>query len=436
MKLLTLALLLTALHSAQAANLPPPPPGLPPLMLPGNLPLPPAGKATREAPAAGGFQLHFDRIALVDLLAICYSDVLKRGYALDAAIASRTETVSVNFTSKTTGAVYPVLEALIDGIGGEIVHKGGIDLIRPLKTDKTAWEALIYKPKARSVGYLTAAMAGQFTGQFSGQGGGESTASPKATEKGKEPAPAAPTGNAKADVLVFYGSIKEQGKVKELLTQLDTAEDDLVISANIYEVSGLTDKETALGLVVKAANGLGKASLSIGAQSAGANSVSLGYAGISVIASLADTDARFKLVSSPVMRAKSGESANITLGDTVSIITSTVLDKNGNPLQNREQKQSGLNFTATPTARGETVELNVNLSLSDATGTAEAPRFLNRSITGSYGAAYGEAVTIGGLRQEKTTASASRLFGWSTSNASTSAHTEFLVVITTEHAKR
>lgn len=82
------------------------------------------------------------------------------------------------------------------------------------------------------------------------------------------------------------------------------------------------------------------------------NAVRLTKGGFDLAYSALASDSRFKVVSSPSLRVKSGENARFSVGSDVPVLGTVQLDKNGNPVQSVEYKPSGVILDLRPENQG------------------------------------------------------------------------------------
>jgi type II secretory pathway component GspD/PulD (secretin) len=435
---LSVLVLLTFGTLSRAAPVLPPvlPPPVPPVAAPVPV-LPDAPQLPRLG--KGGFKLNFDKIAIGELLAVTYYDVLKRPYVLDASLVGRNDYVSVSFGSRRPADVMPILEYLLKGLGFRIVTKNGIDFIGPRGVEKDDYEYFVYKTQNRSASYLVSNASSMFTGQFLGH----SVAAPAAVivpsgtpSPGAPVSPATPAPTAE-DTVIFYGPPAEVRKFSAFAKAIDTPEQELLVTTSIYEVSDLQENETGFGAVLSLFN-KSPLKVNLGQTSPTGNYISLGGTGISLIASILSDDKRFKVAYSASKRTRNGSSPEIVSGEQQQVTTGAVLDKNGNPIRTTEMRQSGLQLSLTPRARGQVVDLDIKLSISEFAGTGDSPKITNRSDTSYTAVEFGETVMTGSVRIKKHALSKSLLpfTSFSLGSSRSESNVEFLVFTTVERVPR
>lgn len=418
--------------ASAAPRLPLPPP-LPPAPNQAASGPPMTLQAPLETPAPlGGFKLHFERVPLADLIALAYTDVVKSSFALDSSLASRADVVSVVFQSKKPQDVLPVLKLLVEGIGGEVVKKNGIDLYRLKSGNETQdWELHTYTPQYYSVDYLTGIASGMFKGKFGQDGSGTTgpvTVQPAASDTGQTSALSHNSMPLGAQV-VFNGPPEEWKKLLVFFKQIDIPRDNFDVTAQIYEVQNLKHNETALSLLLK----LGTSVATTIGTAGTSNLLTLGAGGFSISASALASNTQFKLVSEPHMLIRSGQNGNLVVATQTQVDTGAVLDKNGNAVDTRAYQQAGLTFNLTATSREKIIDVTLNSQVSDfgtANGTT-APDIVNRTISQTFDMRDGETIALAGLRQDKDTGAQSGLpfLPWNLSKSSDDTSTEFLFIV-------
>jgi type II secretory pathway component GspD/PulD (secretin) len=128
---------------------------------------------------------------------------------------------------------------------------------------------------------------------------------------------------------------------------------------------------------------------------------------LSAIYSALSSDERFKIVSSPRVRVRSGATARLSVGDDVPILGSVSYDGNDRPIQSVEYKTSGVIFEISPRVREAAVDLRVNQQISSfvntTTGVDASPTLTKRELTTELSLSNDEVVVIGGLESNSET---------------------------------
>lgn len=382
------------------------------------------------------FQLH--EVRLVDLMRVVYGDLLNKSFLLDADFLGATEIISLDWHKLTSGNVDKLVREIINHHGFDIEQRSGVFFVRKKSFD----EILIYRPLFRSSRYLSdivSALTGarilekpEFTGEFSHNPdlmpklSGEVVAANKPVRVQQKN-----TDGLSNDQIVLNVHSDELAKVKKLLADLDVPSGEIVLKAAVYEVGTVQGDGGAVQVVA----GLLKGHIngSIGSVISGANTIGYVNGGLDVVLSLLDQDSRFKTVSRPMVRVRSGAQARFSVGQDVPVLGQAVLDKNGNPVQSIDYRQSGVILTVTPEVRESVIDLDISQELSSfiatSTGVNNSPTLLKRSVNSKLSIKAGEVVIFAGLNETKTDQTQSRFLGFKIGDQSNQGQTEILVFV-------
>ena len=375
-------------------------------------------------------------IRFVDLARLVYGDILKKSYTFDKDLIEATDTVSVNGRRLKPEQVESLMVDLSKNRGFIHEIKHGVLYLARRKTDleKADQEILIYLPKYRSTRYLTDIVT-SLTDARSLSAHGVKNPLSQATQKNQAQIPptsaTAKLDLASADQIALLVDRADLAKVKKLLADLDTQQGEVVLKAAVYEV-GSTQAE---GGAVKAVANLlkGKLKGSIGGGLPGADAVGVAVGGLDLVLAMLDQDSRFKTISRPMVRVRSGAQARFSVGQDVPVLGQATLDKNGNPVQAVEYKQSGVILTVTPDIRESVVDLDISQELSSfvatTTGVNGSPTLLKRTVNSKLSIKSGEVVIFAGLNESKMDESESRFFGWLLGQRSNQGDSEILVFV-------
>lgn len=115
------------------------------------------------------------------------------------------------------------------------------------------------------------------------------------------------------------------------------------------------------------------------------------------------------------------------------VLGSVSQDRNGNPVQSVEYRQSGTIFTVQPDIHGQVVDLNVTQELSSfsatSTGVNNSPTLMQRTANSTLSLKDGEVVVFAGLEQTKDDLVSASLFGFSLSKKASNSRSEILLFI-------
>lgn len=393
--------------------------------------------------AAETVRLSFNSVRLPDLLRVVYSDILKTSFVLDDAVLQSQAMVSVDLRALTPDQVADRIGQIIERNGFAVERRGGSYLVGQVKDRE---ESFVYVPAYRSSVWLqelagTAVKLGRFSSkaqekpvaaQLSTQGAPGVQAGPGMQQ---QPAQAAQTAQVDREAIVYAGPANEAANVRKLLEQLDTPSGEVVLKAAVFEV-GVKDSEgSALSLAATILRGHLGASL--GSVVDGSR-LSIRGGGIQAVVSALSQDDRFKVVSKPQVRVRSGGAAKFSVGAVTPVATGAVLDRNGNPVQTIEYRPSGIVLTAKPRVRSGGVELDVTQEVSayvqTTTGLNTTPTLNQRLVDTSLTMQPGEVVILAGLDQQQESGHSDRLpfLGWLIGQGQERQKTELIMFLEAE----
>lgn len=376
------------------------------------------------------FQLN--EVRLVDLVRVVYTDVLRRSYVLDSELLANQDVVSLHLRAVDADEVERRIVSLLDARQMSVVDAGGVAVVGKRKTPEEQKQVLVYRPLYRSVSYLLDLVQSLFpSGSFSGQRavkqapvmGGLHQQYPGSQMYGQQqqqysgpgalpPIPVDNSTNAfgridkgELDAIVFHGTAKDAAKLSGLLRQLDIAAGELVIKAVVYEVR--TDQRE--GNALKVAGGILKSNfgISIDTGELSQNAVKIKFGDFTAIYSALNSDGRFKLVSSPTMRVKSGGNARFVAGAEVPVLGNVTYPEGGQAVQSVEYKPSGVILDVRPQVREAVTDLTINQQISSfvatTTGLNQTPTLLKRELKTEITTTDGEIIVLGGLEENQDT---------------------------------
>ena len=245
------------------------------------------------------------------------------------------------------------------------------------------------------------------TGGFGGGDGGGLTASQTRFTVD-------PSGNR----IVFTGTSNDYTKLLSLLEQLDTPAPEVLIEVQIAEVS-LTNS-TTLGVDFSLTDiGLGNVTANAstaGGLGVGSNGLLVGLLGNDIDATLnafANSN-RVKILSTPVLTARSGSQAEIQVGQDIPILTSqagsSVQLTGGQTeiLQSIEYRSTGVLMSIEPIVFSDnridlTIVQEVSSEVAAPNSTISSPTISSRTISTQLSLEDGQTAVMGGLIQRSLT---------------------------------
>lgn len=171
----------------------------------------------------------------------------------------------------------------------------------------------------------------------------------------------------------------------------------------IYELSANAAEGSAFNIIT---NLLGGAlNMSLDENIPLGNFVRLKNTLIDAIASMLSSDYRFKVLSSPSIRVRSGRQGTFSVEQEVPVLGAIQRSTDRPPLQSIEYRSSGVIFEVLPTVHEGTIELDIRQELSQfvqtRTGVSNSPTLTKRSLTTSVNLDDGDLIILGGLADEK-----------------------------------
>ena len=234
------------------------------------------------------------------------------------------------------------------------------------------------------------------------------------------------------DYIIFTGPEKEREKLSRLLSSLDVATGEVMVKGYLYEVGKNETDGSALNMVLSLLKG--RFSLNVGGDVQG-NALKIKTGSLDFVASALSADSRFKIVTSPFMRVRSGATSTLQVGQDVPVLGSIVSNANGQTQQSVEYKQSGVIIAVTPRVYEGSTDLDLTQTVSDyvqtETGLSGTPTLNKREIRTSLSVEDGEVLVIGGLNQSKKEATRSgfRWMPFSISNSGAERTSELVLVL-------
>jgi general secretion pathway protein D len=384
-------------------------------------------------------------VKLRDLVRVVYGDILHKSFVLDTTFIQNEDALSVTLRNRSRASIELELQGIIKAHGFSLQEKDGVVHVNKLQADNDSEAFFYYRPKYRSVSYLLALTAQAFPhGEFlnARKEAGINLGQVSGTMGQGVPVPvtvASQGVNSIADndmdVIVFRGSDKDVDRLQAALSQLDVAAGEVLIKAVVYEVQDSKSDASAVDLALNLIRGRIGINQSLGAASS-QSSFFLKSNALSAVFSMFAQDSRFKLMTSPRIRVKSGASARFSVGDEVPVLGQISVSSTGQPIQSVDYKSSGVIFSVTPQVRGDSIDLTVDQQISSfvqtTTGVNNSPTLTKRALSSDVQLHDGELVVLGGLDQDNDASSHSQvpfLPSFLGSNSSSKQHTEIVLLL-------
>lgn len=381
----------------------------------------------------------FKGVTVAELSESVIKGVLHQDFVISADVVASSAKLSMSVKSVPREKVLPLLQEVLKGSGFAVSLVDNVIFIDLLNKDKAAVdiskvaaasvpsvsevekEFIVYRPVHRSASYLQEVVSGVL--------GAHVFSSAMKDEKSGQVS----KGSGEPDLVVLSVRPVDVGKVKRLLSELDTSAGEVLLKAAVFEVS----KEQKEGGALQVLGSLlsGRLGVQVGQVLKDSNSLSLKVGGLEAVLSALDTDSRFKSISRPYVRVRNGSKASFTVGSDVPVLAQAQVDKSGNAVQSVEYRSSGVLFSAVPQIRQAVIEVDVQQELSNfvqtATGVNGSPTLNKRSVTTKLLMQSGEVVVFGGLQSDEEAGDSSRLpfLGWLLGRSASSKSSEIVVLL-------
>lgn len=419
---------------------------------------------THPAQAAETVTLQLQEVRLAELFKVVYGEWLQRNYVLDASLLTARETYAIELRKITPEQAEKQIEEVARAAGFKVSRQDGAVFVskRKVEPEPPGDQLFFYRPRHRSVSYILDLVAALYPQNAF-------TSQRRISNSNAQPYPSTPSqsggqqtsGNANGansitqqmdsgssayslidkreqDGFLFKGTPEQVTQLTQLLQQVDTPVPEVVLQAVVYEVGSHGLEGGALKLAASLLQG--KLGISIPGTIAGGVSLALKTASLDAVISALDTDERFKVVSRPRVRVRSGASARFAVGSDVPVLGNANLDKNGNPVQSVEYKPSGIILAATPEIREGAIELAVQQEISSftatTTGVNNSPTLIKRAVNTRLTVQPGELIVLAGLEETKHDKSETRLplLGWLLNRQAEQRSTEVLIFLQASNA--
>lgn len=316
-------------------------------------------------------------MTVAQLVKTVYDDAVGTDYVLEPEVLEDKRRIGVrmfDFRKKDS------LPTLLNSLGYRLENRGGVDYVSLIKKSDD-YDFFVYRPKHKSAAELKTALSGLFGATVGGDG----------------------------DRLIFKTSVVEIEKIKSLLKRFDVRPREVVVRGKIFEVTTKKTDASSLSIV---ADVFKKAGLAVSNGAKLVNYLSFKDKRVNAYWSALNGDDRFKLLSEPSLRIKSNTTASLTVGNDVPTLGS-VTYQDGQPVQSVTYRSSGIIFEITPEVLDGVINLSVRQELSNfaetTSGVNNSPTLVKREIKTNISANSAELIILGGLIENKNTASTAGL---------------------------
>nr|WP_061509399.1 hypothetical protein [Gluconobacter thailandicus] len=378
--------------------------------------------AASPAPVSDDVDVQLSDVPSSSVVGLLYREVLRVPFVISPEAEKDVRPVSVHlFGSRVF--VASQLRGLLASQGFILKSSDGLARVEVLPPPGPAVEVkvpqfpFVYRPRWRDPAALASLLSSVFPdGRFSSVARGSmSVSTPSQGSSGSSGSSSSQSsyqssqssvGSSSHDVpdaLVFLGSRSDISRLRSLLPQVDVPAGEVMVKASVFEVhSDINDTSTFQTVLAVLSS-----DFKLSAQWSQTMLTLKNTAIESVIKSLS-TDNRFRLVTAPSLRSRSGVSASFNVGQQVPVIGSVSYAGNGSsstPVQSIEYKQSGVIFSVMPVIHESTIDINILQEISSfvntTTGVNNTPTLQQRSLTSALSLHDGDVVVLGGLSQSQ-----------------------------------
>lgn len=345
-----------------------------------------------------------EAVPLPRAISMIYDDVLQKPYMLDPKLAGDTRLISFHTTEQQDFEQF--IQRYFSNMSISVSEKKGVVYIGHIepKQPKIVKRSYVYTPVYRDVEYLAGFLQGE--GQVSANG----------------------------DKLVYYGLSEDIERIKSVLKSVDTKSREVVVTGYVFEVQNIEKEGSGINLLAKLLSG--KLGISVGYKQNYENFITVNAGNLDAMFELFRTDQRFRVVSSPTLRVKSGSKGNFSVGSDVPVLAN-VIYQDGKPIQSIEYRSSGVIFDIQPTIKNQAIDLKIQQQLSNFiktdTGVNNSPTLVKRDLVTDVTVKSGDVVVLGGLAKNKLSSGETGFSilpkGWLSGKSNENTKTDIIVLL-------
>ena len=345
-----------------------------------------------------------EAVPLPRAISMIYDDVLQKPYMLDPKLAGDTRLISFHTTEQQDFEQF--IQRYFSNMSISVSEKKGVVYIGHIepKQPKIVKRSYVYTPVYRDVEYLAGFLQGE--GQVSANG----------------------------DKFVYYGLSEDIERIKSVLKSVDTKSREVVVTGYVFEVQNIEKEGSGINLLAKLLSG--KLGISVGYKQNYENFITVNAGNLDAMFELFRTDQRFRVVSSPTLRVKSGSKGNFSVGSDVPVLAN-VIYQDGKPIQSIEYRSSGVIFDIQPTIKNQAIDLKIQQQLSNFiktdTGVNNSPTLVKRDLVTDVTVKSGDVVVLGGLAENKLSSGETGFSilpkGWLSGKSNENTKTDIIVLL-------
>lgn len=315
-----------------------------------------------------------DGVELPKAINLIYDQVLDKPYMLSPRLVEDKRLVSFKVTHKDDFNAF--VKRYLTNLNVKIYTRNGVDYLDYVEPIQKR-QSFVYTPIYQDADYLADFLRNNKEGENN-------------------------SVSASKDKLVYYGTAEEIARVKSVLKQADTKSGEVVITGYVFEVQSKETEGSGINLIAKLLSA--KLGISIGIKQNYENFITLNVGNVDAMLELFRNDTRFKVVSSPTLRVRSGKTGAFSVGSDVPTLSS-VTHENGRTIQDVEYRSSGVIFNISPVVKRDLIDLNIEQQLSNFvktdTGLNDTPTLVKRDLVTGVTVKSGDVIVLGGLASSK-----------------------------------
>lgn len=382
----------------------------------------------------GAFNFRFDKAPLAQVAKVVFGEVLSRSYILEDSITDKE--VSIRLEQMPPEKILPVFRSYLAANGVFISEQQGVFFL----TSGQKPDSFVYVPKNREASYISkvlrpylqllsrsAPVAAHVPGDIRPVTSPVTAEVVQEGQGGRE--------EQKLESIVFSGFPAELEKIRSFLEKIDTPPGEVLVKASVFEVSTNAVESSAVDLVLGLIKSTKGAGLSIVQGADASNSLKLKLGDVSAVFSALSSDSRFSLLSSPVVRIRSGGRSRFVAGADVPVL-GAVTYQGDKLVQSVEYRTSGVVLELSPVVREGVTDLSIVQQISQfvptQNGVNSSPTLTKREVSTDVTVSGDELIILGGLDEVTNKTGGAGLsflpavFG---SSRSESSRTELLILL-------
>jgi type II secretory pathway component GspD/PulD (secretin) len=376
--------------------------------------------------------------SLVQFAHLVLSEIDRRSYILADDFLKAEQFVTVDLVDVEPSKVVDHMRRVVESFGFACIDVDGVLYLTKKPANREDSEVMVYRPRHRPADYLRE-LAGTIVDS---KGFTTSRVLSGSIDVGKNENDSSVLSNLsrrELDAIVYQGAASDVRKLEKLFAQLDTPPGEVVVKAVLYEVRKGSKDNNAISAVLgllDSVRGLG-VSVSLGTVD-DKNAVKIRTENASAVWSMLDSDSRFKAVSAPTMRIKSGEHGKFVAGEEVPTLGS-VTHTGEQSVQSVTYRSAGVILDLLPVVRESIVDLTINQQLSSftttTTGVNNTPTLLKRELQTVVTVGADDVLVLGGLTERNENGSRdgfSFLPSWFSGRSTETKETEILLVLSVQ----